>query len=114
MLVKNQVKAIPLTSIATGSVSGSYAAINSSGLPFPCFALRIINNTDKDVTVSYDGTTDNDYIPTLSSLTISTQTNSQPNGYIALFKVGTVVYVKGTAGMSGSIYLAGYYQPAGV
>ena len=110
MASKNTVKAITLTSISSGSVTGSYAAINSGGLTQPCFLIRIMNASDKDITISYDGTHDHEYILANSTLQVESQTNSQPNNNIAKFASNLVVYVKGTAG-TGTIYLSGYYQP---
>jgi hypothetical protein len=108
--VKNIVQAIPLTSITSASVTGSYAAINSTGLPNACFMIEIINNSTMDVTVSYDGTNDHEFVPTLTTTKLEFQTNSQPGNYLANLALGTKVYVKGTAG-TGSVFLAGYFQP---
>ena len=113
MSLKNSIKAIPLKSIASSGVSSSYAAINSTGLPNGCFLLRIINNSNEDITVSYDGSTDNEYVPTMTTLQLPVQSNAQPVNSVAVFPIGTIVYVKGTGG-TGYVYLAGYYQPQGV
>lgn len=111
MAVKNITQAIGLTSIDSATFTGSYQLINTAGTPNPCFLLKIINNSTKDVTVSYDGTHDNDFVPTLTTALLQTQTNAQPNNFINNFAQGTKVYVKSTAG-TGSVYLAGYYQPS--
>ena len=108
--VKNIVQAIPLTSIASASVASSYAAINSSGLPNNCSIIRIINNSSTDVTVSYDGVTDHDYVRTNTTVTLEFQSNAMPNSYVSNLAIGTKVYVKGTAG-TGNVYLAGYFNP---
>jgi len=110
MPVKNIVAAIKLTNIASSTLTGAYQAINT-GLSSPCFLIRIINNSSTDVTVSYDGINDNDYIPHGTFVDLNFATNSQPNNNCALMPINTIVYVKGTAG-TGNIYLAGYYQPA--
>ena len=112
MAVKNSVQAIPLTNIASSTVSGSYAAINATGLPNACFLIRIINNSTQDVTVSYDGTTDHEYVIKATVSQFSFQANSKPNNFVANIAQGTKVYVKGTAG-TGNIYLAGYFQSSG-
>lgn len=110
MAIKNSVKAIPLTNIASSSVSSSYAAINASGLPQACIIIRINNASNKDITVSYDGVNDHEYVLANNFVTFEFQTNSQPNNFIANMAAGTVVWVKGTGG-TGNIYLSGYYQP---
>lgn len=109
MAVKNSVAAIPLKSIDSASFTGSYQLIYSLGTPNACFFLSIINNSNRDITVSYDGTNDHDFVPTLKSRDLPVQTNSQPNNKIALFATGTKVWVKAAAG-TGFVYLAGYYQ----
>lgn len=111
MSVKNCIKAIPLSSISATTFTGAYQAINA-GLPFACTVLRITNNTNGGVTISYDGVTDHDFIPTLTTAQINGQANAQPNNMMAQFKAGTIVYVKAAVG-TGSCYLAGYYQPQG-
>jgi hypothetical protein len=110
MAYKNTVKAIALTNIASSTVTGSYQAINTSGLPNPCIIIRIINNSSKDVTVSYDGVNDGEFVPTMTTLQLPLQSNMVPNGNVAVLAQGTIVYVKGTAG-TGNVYLAGYYLP---
>ena len=110
MAFKDKISSIPLTSIDSATVSGTYQAINSSGLDNPCFLIRIINDSSQDVTISYDGTTDNDYLRTTETLSLPFQTNARPSNFVANIPKGTKVYVKGTAG-TGAIYLAGYYSP---
>lgn len=110
MAVKNSILPIPLTNIASSSVTGSYAAINASGLPNAVCVVRITNASTKDVTISYDGSNDHDYLVSGTVLLLFLQSNSQPNNFIANISKGTVVYVKGTGG-TGNIYLAGWYQP---
>lgn len=110
MAFKNTVKAIALTSFDSASLTSSYLPINSAGLPQACILVRIINDSSVDVTISYDGTADNDYLRTTETLQLPLQSNSQPNNNESVLPKGTKVYVKGTAG-TGSLYLAGYYQP---
>lgn len=114
MAVRNTIAAIPMTSIESTTVTGTYAVINAGGTPQACFLIRIINDSDEDVTVSYDGVNDADYIPTMTSIQLPLQTNSQPNNNVALLTKGTQVWVKGTMG-TGYVYLSGYYSiPSGV
>jgi hypothetical protein len=114
MAVKNTINAVELYFIASSVMDDDYQSINSQGLPYPCFLIRIINDTDENVTVSYDGVTDNDFIIAGDTLQLSLQTNNQPSNNVALMAKGTIVYVKGTAG-TGDVYLAAYYSvPASV
>lgn len=113
MAVKNIIKAIPLTTFNSAAVAVGYQAINGpNGLDFPCIILRINNASNAAITISYDGLTDNEYLAANQVLQIEAQTNSLPNSNTCEFKKGTIVYVKGVAGV-GTIALSGYYQPVG-
>ena len=112
MSFKNSMKFIPLSSIDSSTFTGAYQVLNA-GVPFPLFAFKIVNNSTKDVTVSYDGgVTDNDYIPTTSAVIYDLQANKAPQNDFSALPQGTVVQVKGSAG-TGSIYFVGLYQPQG-
>jgi len=103
----NFVKAIPISSINSAAFTGDYDVL-SVGLDNACSILRIVNDSNRDVTVSYDGVTDHDYVVAGSNLTINAQTNSRIAGDIAQFRKGLPVHVKAAAG-TGFVYLAGYY-----
>ena len=109
-MIQQSVQEIPLTSINSASLIGTYQAINPNGLPHSCFILRIINGGTTAITVSYDGTNDHDVVFADSILQIPTPINTLPNSRGGQFALGTIVYVKGTAGV-GSIGLAGYFTP---
>lgn len=113
MSVKNTVKAIPLTSINSTGVTVTYAAINATGLPNACYIVRINNDSTENITISFDGINDHEFLATTETLQLTFQGNPQPNGYYAVLPVGTVLWVKGTTG-TGFIYLSGYYMPNGV
>lgn len=110
MAVTNKVLPITMTNIASSAVTGSYQAINSTGFPFACFLIDITNASTTDVTISFDGTNDHEYVIHGTNKILNFQTNSQPNNNISKMAIGTVVYVKGTAG-TGNIYVSGFYQP---
>lgn len=111
MSVKNSMYYIPMTSIDSATFTGAYQAINA-GTTQPCFAFKIINNSTVDVTISLDGTTDHDYIPSKSAQIYDLQTNKQPQNDMCLLVQGTKVYVKSSAG-TGSVYLVGLTQLKG-
>ena len=71
------------------------------------------NNSTQDITISFDGTNDADYIPKSTSKNLPLLYPLIPQTNSAQFAQGTQIYVKGTAG-TGDIYVAGYYQPQGV
>lgn len=104
----NYVKAAAITSISSASITSSLQAINTSGFPGPAIMIRLINASNKDVAVSFDGSHAHDYLQAGAVLQLIPQTNSIPNNWVALFKKGTNVYVSGDAG-TGYLYLAVYY-----
>jgi hypothetical protein len=114
MAYQNKIKTIPLTSFDSASLTGSYQAINSSGFEESIFLMRLINDATTDITISYDGITDHDHLAgTAASIpreTLQIDLTQKPaaSGYV-FFPKGTVVYIKGIAGV-GTIYLSAYYQ----
>lgn len=72
--------------------------------------LRIINNSNVVVVISYDGVTDNDFLPANSILQLDFQTNAVPNNNVALLSKGTRIYALGAVGV-GFIVVTGYFIP---
>lgn len=108
-MANNSIKSILLDSIASSILGVNYQAINENGTEGACFMIRIINNSTKDVTISFDGVNDHEFVPLGTIAQIEVQTNAQPTNSTALFNKGLIVYAKGTAG-TGNVYLTGYYQ----
>lgn len=114
MTFQNKVKSIGLTSLDSATLTANYQAINPNGLEKACFLLRIVNDSTSDITISYDGTNDHDHLAgTAAAIPRETLTldftSSPPFGGYVFIPKGTVVYLKGSAGV-GVIYLSGYYQ----
>lgn len=107
-MAQNSVKSFVLSSVLSSTVTSLYAPLNGTGFIQSPFFLRIVNASTMGITVSYNGTDDNEFIPANSVFELPSQTNSQPNAHVALFPKNTIVYIKGTAG-TGNIYLSGYY-----
>lgn len=95
-----------LRSLAFGSISGTYAAL---GTPTSHLMriFKIVNNTNGDMTISFDGTTDNDFVPANSFVLYDFNANADENNEFYL-SLNTQVYVKGTA-TSGSVYAVTLY-----
>ena len=102
---KNRLLAIGLTSFDTSLFDGSFDAINPSGLDAAGCMLRIVNNSNKDVTVSFDGTTSHDLVVSGSTLQLYAPILAYDR---ADFAKGTVIYLNGAVG-TGYVYLSGYY-----
>ena len=111
-MAQNYLQAIEGETFNAATLTGTPQPINPNGLPEACNILRITNASTVAVAISYDGVTDNDAVLSNQVLTLNAQTNALPNGNVALFRKGTIVYVYGTAAGVGEIILAGYYQGA--
>lgn len=109
MAVKNSVQALELRSFNVAGLLAGFQTVYTPGLDHPCFMLRFINDSNTDVIVSYDGVIDHEYVLLGTDLTLSFQTNSQPNNKAALMAKGTQIYVRGAAGV-GSFIVVGYFQ----
>jgi hypothetical protein len=95
-----------LRSIASASVSGTYAIIGTA-LTFPARIIKITNNSTQDVTVSWDGINDHEYVPAGSFILLDISSNKETS-QICEIAAGTAFLVKGTAG-TGNVYLSSYY-----
>lgn len=105
---KNRVIPIVMTSFDTAGLDGTYKVVNTSGLEEACYVLRIINDSDIDVIVSYDGVNANDYVQAGETLQVYSQVYERNH---TNFAKGTKVYVTGAGAGTGLVYLSGYHQP---
>lgn len=96
-----------LRSRAASTFSGSYQTLGAV-MANPIRIFKITNNTNVDVTVSYDGgSTDHEFLPTGSFLLIDVTSDRVADCEFVLAK-GVQVSVKAATG-TGSIYLSTYY-----
>jgi hypothetical protein len=113
MSVKNSVQPIALSSIDSATLLANYQLLSvAAGIPNPVFYVKIVNNSNTPVTVSYDGTNDHDFVRAGTDAQLNFQANNQPTNQNALLPAFTKVYVKGSAGV-GLIYLSAWFQPQG-
>lgn len=114
MALKNTIVAIPAIEYDTSLLIGTYALITpAAGTNQPLSLVKFVNNSTVDVTISYDGSTDHDFVPLKSSTTLNFQSNNQPTNSSAILARGTKVYIKGTVGV-GVFYMIGYYNPQSI
>ena len=93
---------------------GFWTPFNLNGLEESCFFLRITNDSQSVIYVSYDMAHDHIFIPPSRSVALNFQTNSTPNNWVFKVKKGTQLGIRGIADPAGTVYLAGYYsKPAG-
>lgn len=102
------VSADALRSLGFGSIGMSYLPI---GIPFdhPMRIIKIVNVTDTNMIISFDGVTDNDYVPA-GGFTLYDLTTNQTESAGWFFRDGTQVYVKyATAPSLGSVFVVALY-----
>lgn len=111
-MARSYVLAIPQTSIDAATLDNNFDQINPDGLDQACFLIRIINNSNITVLISYNGVDVHDTILPNETLQLEFQTNSSPNGFVAQLRKGTIVFIASETGNPGvgTIYLSGYYQ----
>ena len=96
----------PLQSIDSATFTGSYQALGSS-LANASRIIKITNNSTKDVTVSWDGINDHEFVPAGSFILLDASANREVSD-ICEVSQGTQILVKGSAG-TGLVYLSSYY-----
>lgn len=105
-------RADSLRSVAFGSITGSYIVLGAA-LAHAWRIFKITNNTDADMLISFDGSTDNLFVPAGSFTLYDLSTNAPPLSEVDNLVLGlqTQFYVKrnGVAPTTGSIYLEGIY-----
>lgn len=105
MLTRKQVQFEALRTLAGGSITGSYAAL---GVP-TIYSARIIavtNNTDGDVFISTDGTTNMMFVPKTSFRVYDFGSNRFQQDESFYIPAGTQFYVKqSSATSSGALYI---------
>lgn len=107
----NKIKYLTLSSLDTDTLTGGFDLLSSaSGLPGNVFHVKIINNSSKDLEISYDDVNANDFIKAGVTFVDTTNTvvNKDDGTYPSAY---TKVSVKGSAGGSGTgtVYLAVKY-----
>lgn len=98
-------------SLAFGSITNVYAAVGSA-VTNNWRIFCITNNTNGDLAISADGTTDNFFIPAMSFKLFDLSTNAVPISASDNFvlSIGTQFYVRYlTAPTSGAVYVEGIY-----
>lgn len=102
---------IPMAVFDTAELTGTLAALNTTGFADNIKILKFYNGSTVGVTISYDGVTAHDYFPAGSTQITDLQANHSDNSsYGAGTKngrKGQIIYGTGTAGV-GNFYIIGY------
>ena len=113
MAFSNKFLPIFMTGIDSATFADNYNPINPHGLPVSCSILRIINQSEGNIVISYDGINPHDYIFSMTDRTFDFQANATPTSFQGMIPKGTIIYALPDDGSpsTGFVYLAGYYQP---
>jgi hypothetical protein len=98
----------PLRSLAFGSIGATYLPLGTA-FEHPVRILKIMNTSNTDMVISFDGINDHDYIPAggFSLYDLTTNMNETAGWF---FRIGTQIYVKyATAPASGSVFAVALY-----
>lgn len=106
--MKNCIKADAVSIFNATGITGSFKPLNPLGFSGPAVLIRMVNDCDQPIAISYDGTRTHDYLAENSSMILPFQTNGMPNNNVAAMPKGTIVYISGAAG-TGFISLSVYY-----
>lgn len=101
-----------LRTLAYTGISGTYAAVGTALSNTLC-AFRIVNNTNGDLIFSFDGSTDQFFIPANGFLLLDISSDSPQmlqSGALVLAKGARLWVKQSTAPTSGSVYFEGYYS----
>jgi len=105
----NYVGFLPLQSFNSTGLTTSFKAINASGFTEPVSYAHIVNDSNKDIEISFDGINSHVWIAAGEPWERTFQDSAQPKGNLKLVREGTIVYVKSTGSGSGYIYLESSY-----
>lgn len=95
----------------TANLLPGFLPVNAAGFPGSCFLLRIINDSNSKISISYDGINDHDFVLANSNISLNFQGNAGPSGQVAQLPAKTVVYVASAAANAGTLVVSCYYQP---
>ena len=112
MSVRNRVEAFTMITFDVATFTGAYQLITAaSGIAESCILVKYINDSNRDVTISYDNVNDHDLVRDTTEILYDFQTNAQPSNWYSQLARGTKVYIRGTAGGAGTFYMIGYFNP---
>lgn len=109
MAFKNQINALSIAGLSATLFNNTYQQL-STGIAHPCYLLRITNDSDQDVFVSFNGSTGHEFIAAGKTVDFTAPAVSPGVSGVAYFGKGTPVYIKGASAGTGYVYLSGFYQ----
>jgi len=109
-MAKNVIVPIEMQSVNTATIgAGAFTEIGNP-LEGALSFIRITNASNTPVIISYNGTTDHEYVEANGGrVETYFQINSTPANYVSKLDKRTIVWIRGTAGV-GLVYVSGYYN----
>ncbi len=100
---------LPITAIVNAPFAGvGVYQVLTTGLDEPCFRVRINNQSDVVIRVSYDGVNWHDTIPAMSVLDILAPISALPHVTQPNFPSGMPIYIAGSAISAGYVVCSAY------
>jgi len=96
-MIINRIIPLVCTSVDAATL-GPAVFVLLKTLEDPALYLKIVNDSDTAVSISYDGATINDYLLAHGELVLNLQTNSIPRAYQANMAKNTSIYLQGIPG----------------
>jgi hypothetical protein len=109
--ISNKLLPQVIGTIDSATFTGAYQLVLT--LTHPASFLRIVNGSNTNVAVSFDGTHDHEFVPTVTQFNLPVGSLNQAGNYNCFIPSGTSIYVKAPANMAnaGIVSVSAYYQP---
>jgi hypothetical protein len=109
---KNIIAAIPVDLFDSATLTANLQPMLTNPFAHPLIRLRIYNNSNVDVIISYNGIDDQEYIVSGELFELNAQMLAQPRNQMCQIPAGSTLYIKqATAPGIGDIIVSGYYNP---
>lgn len=109
MPYQTRIQALPASSIDAADLLVTYQPINVTPYDKAVCWLQVLNDSNQDVAISFDGTTDHFFIAANTEMPQKLELNfnqmGQPSCNPPLLPKGLQVYVRGASAGTGRIYL---------
>lgn len=103
----NRIQPIEMTTADAATIALGVWTPLHAGLDKPIAILRIVNSSNSDIYISYDGTHPHDFLYAGDILQLEFQANNIIPSNSALLAKNTGIYISGNAGV-GTIYFSGF------
>lgn len=112
MITRNTVEANTCTAYNATNLA-AFFKLCEPGFAHPAFLMRIINTSNVNIHISYDGYYSGDVVLADDELEIPVQVEARIPSKICLFPRGTKIYARYeiNPAKAGYLYIISYYQP---